>query len=59
MSQLRVDIDYIKLAQYVAVIDKYLRQIKNELDRAVVERKDIENGLQQEEEKTRQKEKHS
>ena len=54
MSQLRVDIDYIKLAQYVAVIDKYLRQIKNELDRAVIEKKEIENGFKQEEEqKTR------
>ncbi len=44
MSQLKVDIDYIKLAQYVANIEMYIRKIKNELDRAVVEKKDIDNA---------------
>lgn len=42
MSQLRVDIDYIKLAQYVANIEMYIRKIKNELDRAVVDKKETD-----------------
>ena len=40
MSKLKVEIDYIKIGQYVANIDMYLRQIKAELDRAVIEQKD-------------------
>ena len=39
MSKLPVTIDYIKLAQWVKVLEKYTKRIKDELDRAVEEQK--------------------
>ena len=37
MSNLKVEIDYVKIAQWMKVVQFYLNKITAELDRAVVE----------------------
>lgn len=39
MSKLIVNIDYVKIAQWMKMIDYYKKRIEKELDRAVEERK--------------------
>ena len=39
MSKLNVEIDYVRVAQFVKVVESYLEKIKNELDLAVVNSK--------------------
>ena len=41
MSRLNVEVDYIKIVQYKKMIDYYLKRIEEEMDRAVVERKNV------------------
>ena len=39
MSKLPVNIDYIKLSQYVKVVECYMKKITEELDKAVIDQK--------------------
>jgi len=39
MSKLKVEIDYVKIAQYHKCIQYYLKRIEDELDMAVIERR--------------------
>ena len=42
MSKLKVEIDYIKISQYVKMIEYYQKKIGIELDRAVLDQQEEE-----------------